>query len=217
MQEGTMMCIPIAARLNVPLSELKAALKSYPFLEQLSCGSELVYLTVGNGTTHIFHFGREHILQKVYSTSSPVYSMRESLLRLLGMVSFLGDAYSLSPQSLFPYLLHELSKPELAQLPKSTAQDRNGNPELILSKRIVQLLAELEGVSREKLDLSSKNLRLIVHLLIKESERGSVIIKEFCGRYEFPQSKISLIEKELGHLGIRMLLLHEGRINLVKS
>lgn len=213
--DGVLMCIPLSARLNVPLSQVASLLKNYPFLEQLKSGSELVYMTRSGAVTHTFHFGKTHILHKVHSENSPVYSIRESLLRLLGIISFLQDAYEVRPESLFPYLIAELSKPELTSIAKNVPESRNGNPEIILSKRIIELLLQVEKISRENSRLSSSRLRLISYLLLKESEGGSILAREFCEKYSLESSELSLVEKILSGFGFR-LLLGNGKINLVK-
>ena len=213
---GVMMCIPLSAKLNLPLSELASLLKNYPLLEQVQTGSELVYLAKSGGVSHTFHFGKTYILHKINSANSPIYSMRESLLRLLGMVTFLQEAYEVKPESIFPYLIAELSKPELNLLAKNLGQSRNGNPEIILSKRIIELLLQLGKISKENSELGSTRLRLLSYLLLKESERGSVLIKEFCEKYSLEVSELSSVEKTLSGLGFR-LLLGGGKINLVKT
>ncbi|MDE1869796.1 MAG: hypothetical protein KGH71_02300 [Candidatus Micrarchaeota archaeon] len=215
MMLGVTMSIPLSAKLTLPLSKLALLLKEYPLLEQVKSGSELVYSTKSGGTTHAFHFGKTYIIQRVYCESSPVYSMRESLLRLIAIASFLQGAYEVRPESLFPYLIAELSKPELASFTRNPPPSRTGNPEVILAKRIMGLISEVERISQENSHLRSARIRLLSYLLLGESEKGIVIAKEFCEKYSLEVSEISTIEKNLSGFGFR-LLMGGGKINLVK-
>ncbi|MDE1846163.1 MAG: hypothetical protein KGH53_02695 [Candidatus Micrarchaeota archaeon] len=210
------MSLPLQATLKVPTSKLVSLLKNYPLLKPLSYGTQPSYLAKTECADFVFEFGPKSIVEKIYSPLSPVYSMRQALLRLLSIISFLGDSYEVKPQSILPYLISELSRPEMNSILKSAPAPRNGNPEILLSKRIIELLSSLENSVSKNKRLNSRASSLIAHLLLRESEKGEIVLKDFFEKYSVDQSLLDGASKELFALGFRPVMQNGKRLLLVR-
>lgn len=209
-----LMRLPVRARLKISIVELRNLLRKYPGLRQFSHGKRASYYFDATNELIVFHFLEDSIIYEIYSSSSPVYLLREALLRLFGVVIFLQDAYDLFPESIFPYVVSELSKQEINSIPKKVVGAKI-NSETILSKRIITLLDDVESLTTENTELKSRFSLLAAQLLIKESESGLISISEVSKKYSLKQDVFDSAKNLLGRFGYRAI--HQGpdRLKLV--
>ena len=212
------MRIPLRAKLKSNLNSLKSYLYPYPNLVLVSEGAELVYLAKIGGTDYcLFKFGASYLVEEVYSKASPVYLMRESILRFIGILAFIDEKYDVEFRGLFPYLASELSNP----IPKTivnkiTAQSNYRVTELLLARRVTHLQGQLDQSNSKIQQLKEQNSLFLSHLLIKEAELGDTGVDQFLKKYSVGVSDLNYLGPYLSKLGYRALGVGTGRINLVK-
>lgn len=207
--------LPIKARLKIARKALLDLLKSYPNLVPISYGKEISYYFDSKQAIFVFYFSDEYIIHEIYSSISPVYHLRESLLRLLGMLLFLGDAYQVDLQSLSPHLIFELSRKEIDSM-RIDKLDNSTDPYQILSKRIIFLLNDIESISA-KLEKTQGSLSNIVTILIKsEAQNGIFSSKEIAAKYSIDESLVLSSIDMLQKFGYKSIMHGEGRFSLVQ-
>lgn len=207
--------LPIKAKLNVTRRALLDLLRSYPKLVPISYGKEIGYYVENNQEIFVFYFSDEYIIHEIYSPTSPVYHLRQSLLRLLGILLFLGSAYYVDLQNLSPYLISELSKKEIDSTNTSRIVNSDG-PYQILSKRIISLLNDLESLSAKLEKNQSSLINAIAILILKEPQNGTLSSKELSAKYFVDENLVVSSLEMLPKFGYKPVMYGAGRFSLVE-
>ncbi len=172
------MRVPLSGRLNSKAA-LRKILLLYPALEQVSDGTDLRYVIKSETPNNYFHmaeFSNVGIAVETYSESSPLLLMRETLIRLLSLASFVKPCYEFRIESIFPYLIETLTRQNFEQYPINAAPERPGSmPEVVLSRRILSLKDELEKLKASN-SANSGNVKRLAAALIatKYASRSSI-------------------------------------------
>ncbi|MDE1804890.1 MAG: hypothetical protein KGH59_03870 [Candidatus Micrarchaeota archaeon] len=214
------MRIPISASLRPTIANLKKELSEHPALSLVSEGTELSYLSKrgADGEFYLFRFGREYIVAERYSRLSPIYSLRESLLSLMGIISFLGDSYEVRLGSIFPYLIHALASQDLAVPgPKMDSRLPEKKSDIILAKRIIGLHSELAEAKSEVSKRDSTACSLLAHLAVHDSSSGRIEMSEFARRYGASERLLKGMEANLSSMGYRLIRHEADKASVVRS
>ena len=211
------MRIPLAARLIASKAEVKRALANYPNLSLVKEGQELRYFSnFEDDRFYAFRFSSESVVEEIYSVSSPIYLLKAAILRLLGLLCALDGMYDFRIESIFPYLILAINQetsipkflPELEQNP--------GNPEIILAKRILELLKERSEMGKESKALKFRADLLLSHLLLFESTTGKISEDEFSLRYRLGGGDIRRAIEASQSLGYKVLRYGGKEFRVVK-
>ncbi|MDE1828425.1 MAG: hypothetical protein KGH65_04665 [Candidatus Micrarchaeota archaeon] len=212
-RECISMKIPLRAELRGSIAELAETLAGYPNLHLYSKGTELKYAIDCGANFYLFTFGRSHIIGEVYSADSPLYHLRDALLRMLSVIAYLGDFYAVCIESIFPYLIAALRERQTEfQTPK--AQGRLGS-DLILAKRIVGLTTLLDEQKRRNELLDQHGARLLFHLILSESAKGPFSKQSISKRYDADEVSINRALALAPSLGYRIIQQDLQRLRLV--
>ncbi|MDE1825700.1 MAG: hypothetical protein KGH61_01405 [Candidatus Micrarchaeota archaeon] len=172
-----MLCmkIPLVARLIKSKAEIKLVLANYPNLSLVKEGKELQYLSNFDGYQfYSFKFSSESVVGEVYSTSSPVYLLKGTILRLLGILCALDGIYDFRIESIFPYIILAIGNGQSNQVVPPNHEEDLGNPDIILAKRILELLKERDKLGDESKKIKSRADLLLSHLIVSESKIGKI-------------------------------------------
>ncbi len=172
--------IQIRTSLNVGMSKVKKKLDCYPAIVKISDGSSPRYairIEENPETRHIFEFNAKYITLETYSKISPLYSLSNSLLKLLAVSAFLSPEYSFYIESLFQYIVVALlnidSKP-LPTIPEKKESVGASRAYLILAKRINKLREEVIALKAENERIASLTDKLVSEIILFEAGTGSV-------------------------------------------
>lgn len=181
--------IPVRASLNAGISKIKKKLSYYPALRLISDGSSPRYIVRGEENEemrHVFQFDARYITIETYSKISPFYSMGESLLKLLAILSFLSPEYSFSIESLFPYIVVALLN-ESGKAPKMSAERRDpaigGGADLMLAKRINELRSEATLLRQKNGGMEALIEGLVSEIVLFEATSRESSIKTLEEKY----------------------------------
>lgn len=212
--------ITVNARVVTSIRKVRASLGAYPGLIEVGYGSGIKYLIDCEreaGKFYLLSLSRSAIVFEVFSKVSPLYLMRESLLRLLSISAMLSEDYEFDMRSLFPYLIEVLACQELKGICEvRSGADANCGGDIILARRITQLLKERRAFS-SALDAASSKLARITALFIicRYGHAGDVNeIARDCGLTD------EEVERALGgmhEIGYKRLPSRSGRFTLVRE
>ncbi|MDE1850236.1 MAG: hypothetical protein KGH54_00370 [Candidatus Micrarchaeota archaeon] len=212
-REYISMKIPLRAELKGRFADLAEALGAYPNLQLCSKGTELKYAIDCGINLYLFTFGRSHIVEEVFSTDSPVYHLRDALLRMLSVMAYLGDLYAVRIESIFPYLIAALREKQMEiQIPK--AQSKPGS-DLILAKRIIELADLSEQQKRQNGLLEQQCARLLFHLVLSESAKGPFSKQSISKKYNADERSINRALALAPSFGYRSIQQDLQRLSLV--
>lgn len=209
------MKIPLRAKLNCSLTKLIATLSNYPNLHLFSKGTELRYAIDCGSNFYLFRFGPDYIIEEVYSGDSPIYHLTEALIRMMSVVAYLGDSYSVRVESIFPYLISALAGKQIESgLPKPQAKSGS---DLILAKRIMQIKSSFEKLQSENALLRKETARLLFHLILAESAKGPFNSQAVSKKYSVDGLAIKNALGISGSLGYRVVSQNPESLILVRE
>ncbi len=156
------------------VKKLQNMLEAFPSLRQLSYGTALRYLIDepdAQSKFYIAEFAKDFIAVEIYSRKAPTILMKEGMLRLLSLASFTSSVYEFDIKSIFPYLIDLLAIEKTSYLPGTIKAVEIHGPELVLSKRILQLKGENQ-LLREKEASMGRTMTNIAAMLLRTNYRG---------------------------------------------
>ena len=179
------------------MGQVKQKLLSYPQFRLLSEGTIIVASLAGAEPDPSYEvlFTNDRIEMRTYSSKSPAYHMKDSLLRLLSIAALFSDDFKFDISSLFPYLISVLANLELsAAFQAVDTQPQDSRSDIILAKRINELTARCDVLEKEKQGLSEKLSRCVSTLVISESTHSTVNVLELERRLRLssPESKAAM-------------------------
>ncbi len=159
--------IPLRCTLTTSINSAKEKMSVYPYIRLLHNFKFPKYLikTPNSEAFYTIELKNDLILFTTYSITSPLYSLKDSLLRLLSITAILSEDYSIQANSLFPYLSNILSK---IDPPRSEPHNYDRGPELMLSRRIVYLLCTNTKLNSEIKSIKQDLLRITSDLILNK-------------------------------------------------
>lgn len=179
------------AMLLTSTRSVEEKMSRYPGLAQTGRGTALRYVfDCGNGSFYSIELGRDRVSVCIHSPQSPLYLMRDALLRLLSVLQLLSDDYEVRAKALIPHVVAVLARQQIEHYASEIdakgagrALQVCGETDLALARRIRLLLKENAELSAARSSLSSKIGSLAAKLVLFE-----------CGR----DPSVSSISKETG-------------------
>ncbi len=147
---------------------LEQLLELYPMLHCVGYGNELRYFIDEpdiSSRFYIAEFCDKGIAIEIYSKSTPLMFLREGMLRMLSLASFVGTVYEFDIKSIFPYLIDILAKDKLEYYFKPTMHSESRGSEIVLSRRILNLLKENYTLKNNVASTEKTTTNLILMLL----------------------------------------------------
>ncbi len=201
------------------MAAVRERLSCYPSLSAVRRGSALAYAIddCGGERFYLVSFSRSGIALELYSRESPLYFMREALLRLLSLAAVLSGEYEFDVRTLFPYLIEALrpGAPEIPVRSLGLPRARVGG-ETILAGRISRLNRENARLALELNAARAAATRTTALFLI--SRYGtSVEIGRAARESGLAVEAIEAAVRAMPELGYRALRLGAGRFSLVRA
>lgn len=215
-----LMRVPLRAKLTCSIRDVKEILENHPDLVLIKNSPELRYTTLEDEIDHFytFEFGKEHIIAEVYSKESPIYLMREILLRLLSLLAILGDSYKVDIESIFPYIAIELSSNQISSYINNIEQPRKQNEsDIILAKRILELNNKNRALSEELEKYKNQTTVLLSYLIIQIGMQKSLDLKEIEKKYNVNKEHVDSAIICIQNFGYKTVNLGANKINVVKA
>ncbi len=210
--------IRMDATLLSSIRDVRRKLGCYPHLEMTGDGSSLRYVirTGEKERFYILSLASDHLSLDLYSKSSPLYLLSETLLRALSISAILADDYEFYIRGLFPYLVETLSSqipnPKVSVLKRSEYADP---PEMILAKRINTLNRHNVQLEKDLLSVRSKFARATALLVI--SRYGpSLDLSEISRETGIDMPDLEEALRSMPDLGYKTMLMSHGRYSMVR-
>ncbi len=163
--------------------ELQRLLDIYPSLQPLSYGSSLRYIINEpdmNARFYIAEFSGTEMAIEIYSASSPLVFLKEGVVRLLSLASFVDPLYEFDIRSAFPYLIEVLMRQKTEHYGALANEKEVYGHDIILSKRIMSLQKE-NTMLRESEYAAQRALIQVAAVLLKTRYRGRCRISNVAG------------------------------------
>lgn len=214
--------VSISGRALSSLEEIKISLLDHPGVSLMYSGEILRYSIKTQDFTDryfILEISKSNISITIYSATSPVFFLKEAILKLLLILSFIKAYYSIELSEFYPFIMEILSKDtfsttefkKLVENTKATYGD-----DVVLSRRIITLLNENKKLSNEILFLRSISLRLMTSaLLLKYS--GKINFKSASKDFGIDEVIFKKLLEETKSLGFTTLWHNKSEFTLVKT
>ncbi len=213
--------IQINAKTDVTFEKIKSYLINHKNLKLIKDGDSLIYLIKNTdidyySTLELF---KNKIAFITYSNSFPSLYSYDSMMKLILLLSFMKDIYTIELADLYPYLIEFFRNASLSNKSNfEVINDKSKNinpPELILSERNINLLKENKSLT---LDLSKKKSEIILlfhkFILLKYPKR--VNVQELSKDLDFDENHIKKLISELITSGVLVKWLNKNDFALVK-
>ena len=212
--------IILQAKLNCRLSSIAKAMEAYPGVYLTQSGTSLLYSIGGEADDHYYtiELSSSYIRLAIYSEYSPIYLMKEALLRLMSIISFLNDRYNVNISSIFPYLVELIADGQLnyySGIISSISGRETSDSYIVLAKRVNYLKAEN---SRLQSELSESNERIgsmLEWLLILEGMHSAASIEKLSEKYKVRKEEIEAALKRLQSKGYKVIYNSKDLFTLV--
>ncbi|MGI0141980.1 MAG: hypothetical protein ACREBF_05040 [Candidatus Micrarchaeales archaeon] len=209
------MRIPVRAELRSSFKKLRVLLTNYPGMRLVADGSELAYRIDEAAHFSILKFGNDYIIEEIHANSSPVYLFRVALLRLLSIIAIVDGIYSVRIESLFPYLVTELASNHFQK--ESPRKPSTSQSDIILAKRITELLCEIERLEVDNKDLQEQRSSLASQLLVRELIEAPASLDELSKRYRISKTELVNAIQLSYRMGYRTIRHAANKISMVKE
>lgn len=213
--------IQINAKTDVTFEKIKSYLINHKNLKLIKDGDSLIYLIKNTdidyySTLELF---KNKIAFITYSNSFPSLYSYDSMMKLILLLSFMKDIYTIELADLYPYLIEFFRNASLSNKSNfEVINDKSKNinpPELILSERNINLLKENKSLT---LDLSKKKSEIILlfHKFILLKYPNRVNVQELSKDLDFDENHIKKLISELITSGVLVKWLNKNDFALVK-
>lgn len=213
--------IQINAKTDVTFEKIKSYLINHKNLKLIKDGDSLIYLIKNTdidyySTLELF---KNKIAFITYSNSFPSLYSYDSMMKLILLLSFMKDIYTIELADLYPYLIEFFRNASLSNKSNfEVINDKSKNinpPELILSERNINLLKENKSLT---LDLSKKKSEIILlfHKFILLKYPNRVNVQELSKDLGFDENHLKKLISELITSGVLVKWLNKNDFALVK-
>lgn len=213
--------IQLNAKAEVNFEKIKSHLINHKSLNLLNDNNSLVYVVKTKdldyySTLELF---KDKISFITYSNSFPFLYYSDSLLKLILLLSFMKDIYTVQLSELYPYLIELFKNTHLSNTNKfeiSNKKSSNINPpELILSKRIIDLLNENKSLNSDLSKKSAENILFFYKFIIlKYSNRVNIL--ELSKDLDISEQHAKLLLSDFNKYGISIKWLNKNEFAVIK-
>ncbi len=210
--------IRLEARIKTSMPSVKSRISCYPAIKQVATGTRITYL-IGYETQadrfHVLELEKDRITMTTNSTSSPTYFMKESVLRLMSVSIALSEDYEIDLRGLLPYLTYLLSNSDIL-IHENRASNFNRRADIILSKRVIELLGQRNRLEKYSNELKSRLISTVSTLMLCKYGNGfdhTAISREL----GVTQETIAEAINELRSRGYRFISLRNGNLEIVRA
>ena len=214
--------VSISGRTLSGLEEIKILLSDHPGVSLIYSGEFLRYsIKTQNTTDHYFilEIYNSNISIAIYSMVSPVFFLKEAIIKLLLILSFIKTYYSIELSELYPFIMEILSKDtfgtaefkKLAENSKTTYGE-----DVVLSRRIITLLNENKKLSNEILFLQLTSVRLMTSVLLLKYS-GKINFRSASKDLGIDEAMFKNLLEETKSLGFTALWHNKSEFTLVKT
>ena len=214
--------VSIAGRPLSSLEEIKLSFSDHPGLSLMYSGESLRYSIKTQGFTDryfILEICKENIYIIIYSATSPIFFLKEAVIKLLLILSFIKPNYSIELSDFYPFIMEILSKDTFntAEFKKLTENTKiTYGEDVVLSRRIIALLNENKKLNNEILFLRSTSLRLMTSaILLKYS--GKINFRIASKDLGMEEATFRKLLEETKSLGFTTLWHNKSEFTLVKT
>jgi hypothetical protein len=179
------MRIPIRARLNSNMSDLKKKLSDYPGMHIIRVGNTVRYILLSKHEDQLYFidFSKDSIILESRSRLTPIFSMRTALLKLISVLAITKEMYDARFEDVYPYIMIVLASHNLNSINDKCKADNSNISDIILAKRINELIYENDKITNE-LKMKNQKLALLVSkILISESQKNPISKKSIIEKY----------------------------------
>ncbi len=193
--------ISLSAKLLTDLSRANAALSCYPHLKRISNGSTSSYLLRVDGINDRFYIikvSRGAISITLHSKSSPLYFIKEHLLRSFSIILALSEDYRVDLAPLLPYLIEALNREYMpVRKDQYDSHASTDKADELLSRRVIGLLNECNALNTTIGKLETVSVSLTSKLILQRYASGydaEGIASELCIEPEMVSRSIKNLE-----------------------
>ncbi len=204
--------IPLKSTLLTSIESAKRHMSSYPSSRLLPGRYPKYLIKQGDGPFYMVVLKEDEVLFTTYSDTSPLYFLRDTLLRLLSVMAMLSEDYSIKANGLFPYFIKSLSGQSPQKPLQRCSHDRV--PEFMLSKRIVCLLNENKALRLQANTLQQDLMRITSELILSKYSYNSSAAK-IAMETKLDASYVSKVLESLRQNGNRIMPSKGGNFNIV--
>ena len=210
--------ISLKARVKTSIPSVKSKMSCYPAIKLVATGTRLTYI-IGDETQtdrfHMLELEKDRITITTNSTSSPTYFMKESLLRLMSVSIALSEDYEIDLHGLLPYLTYILSSSDIL-VHENRPSNFNREADIILSKRVIELLGERNRLEKYSNELKSRLISTVSTLILCKYGNGF----DYAGisrELGVTQETMSEAMNELRSRGYRTISAKNGNLEIVRA
>ena len=204
------------AKLLTNMSKISNTLELYPGLFKDKCDYGLRYTTLNDekGPRFVIEATKESISIEISSNTSPLYFMKEGLLRLLSLIAILHDDYEVGIEGLYPYLTYVLMNVKPCKFTKNVTNARE-DTDIILAKRILKLIRKNEDYEK-LLKTERNNFVKVLSKLIEEKYTHKSRVEEISERIGVDVADVDEAVQKLIKDGYRKLPSGRDSFDLVR-
>ncbi|MCL4364788.1 MAG: hypothetical protein M1569_04005 [Candidatus Marsarchaeota archaeon] len=210
--------ISLCAEQRTSVAKAMATLSCYPNIKKVSEGSTPSYLVNIDGVYDRFYIVKickDRIVVTLNSRSSPLYFIKEHILRSLSIIMVLSDDYKVDMSGLIPYVVEALNRELVPVISKQECDPVAATHDTILSKRIVSLLNERSELNQKVAKSNALSTSLISKFILQKYASG-YDIRRIASELNVNKDSVSESLHYLEKMGYRMLLGKEGTFEMVK-
>jgi len=210
--------IEVNSRVITDMDNVKKKLEVYPNLKRTRCGACLNYILGDEETRDHFYtieINRTNAAIVIYAKITPVYFLQEALLRFLNIMQIVSKDYEIGVAGIYPYFVLALGGKQINQVEKEEGRSHTENSDILLAKRLIQLLNENKTLREAQRTVLNKSRRLLQRLIVLESANSSSV-EEIVGRIGLNKEEVASALESMPEIGYRTIYVNSNRFNLVK-
>jgi hypothetical protein len=213
-QEHLSSTISITADLLSDMSKARAKLLCYPNIMALP-GNKTEFVIKNNDSPEFYkvELKETKILFTTFSNISPLYSMKDSLLKMISIMEILSEDFTFYFDSIAPYFTNALKNHDLKV---SSSTRKSGNQtEVILSKRVISLIKSNGSLLEEVKRVNDMLISVSSELILTRCTSGSNI-KAFERETGLSSTQISDVFDLLQVKGYKIIFSKRDEFSVVK-
>ncbi len=200
--------IIVRAEAKCRLSTIEKAMEGYPSARAIRRGTSLLYsIEEDSDRCYEIELSQSYMRLGIFSESSPLYFMKDAMLKLLSICSFLQGKYSVDISSIFPYLIELLADGQIGHYREVSAgiQYPQSDSYIVLAKRINFLRAEKSALEAKLKSATAEADNLLEGILVSEAVKAPSSIDALSEKYKVSARSFSLALENLKKKGWKVI------------